>query len=335
MDLEKKVGVIGAGAWGTALALAFERADFDVLLWAYEQNVVDDINTKNENATYLKGQSLPQRIKASSNFADFKDFKALLLVCPAQHIGKITEELYKHISKDTLLIICSKGIEISTGRLPLAMITDHTPNANLAVLSGPSFAKDVAENLPTALTFAYPHHTEGLKICKQFATTHFRPYWTDDLIGAEIGGAIKNIIAIGCGIIMGKELGDNAKAALITRGLHEMALISKAMGGRAETLMGLSGLGDLTLTCNSLKSRNMSLGYALGQGQSLEDYLKDKHTICEGLKTVEAVPKLLDLYKLEIPTCQALYDILVKGKSVDETLANLLARPIREEMMAA
>lgn len=331
MDLQKKIGVIGAGAWGTALAMAFERAGFDVLMWAFEKNVVDDINKNHQNSAFLDGFALSPKIRATNSYADFKEFQALLMVCPTQHIRKMTSDLYQYISKETLLIVCSKGIEIDTGKLPIDMIREKNPTANLAVLSGPSFAKDVAMNLPTALSFAYPNQKEGLEICKQFASKTFRPYWSDDLIGTEIGGAIKNIIAIGCGIIAGKDWGDNAKAGLITRGLHEMALISKAMGGKSETLMGLSGLGDLTLTCNSLKSRNMSLGFALGQGQSLDLYLKDKKTICEGLKTAEAVPKLLELYDLELPTCQAIYDILIRKQPIDQVLDQLLSRPIKAE----
>lgn len=334
MTKTQKIGIIGAGAWGCALAMAFERAGFEILIWSFEPDVRDQINQEHENITYLKGHKLSPRIKATSSFADFKDFSTLLLVCPTQHIKKISKDLYQIIDPQTLIVICSKGIDIESAKLPSELLQETNANANFAILSGPSFARDVALNLPTALTFAYADNKRGLEICKEFATKTFRPYWSDDVIGAQIGGAIKNIIAIGCGIILGKKWGDNARAALITRGLHEMAQLSHVMGGKPQSLMGLAGIGDLTLTCNSLESRNMSLGYALGQGQSLADYIRDKKTICEGLKTVEAIPALKAKYsELNMPTCEALYEVLIKGASIDETLNGLLSRPIKEEIL--
>lgn len=334
MTKTQKIGIIGAGAWGCALALAFERAGFEILIWSFETDVRDQINQNHENKTYLQDHKLSPRIKATSSFADFKDFTTLLLVCPTQHISSISKELYQFIAPETLIIICSKGIDIKNAKLPSELLHDINPNANLAILSGPSFARDVALNLPTALTFAYADNKKGLEFCKEFATKTFRPYWSDDIIGAQIGGAIKNIIAIGCGIILGKKWGDNARAALITRGLNEMAQLSHIMGGKPQSLMGLAGIGDLTLTCNSLESRNMSLGYALGQGQSLADYIRDKKTVCEGLKTVEAIPALKAKYpKLNMPTCEALYEVLIKGASIDQTLNGLLSRPIKEEIL--
>ncbi|HBH43719.1 MAG TPA: glycerol-3-phosphate dehydrogenase, partial [Hyphomonas atlantica] len=261
----KTFGVIGGGAWGTAIAQMLTRADQDVLIWCREPEISDAINTRHENTGFLPGVALNPALKATSDLADLHLMDALFAVAPAQHTRATLMALKGHIRPGTPVVLCSKGIELKTGEFMTQVLKDELPEAVPAVMSGPSFAIDVAKGLPTAVTFAIEDEALGTELIAAVATPNFRPYLAHDLLGAEIGGAVKNVLAIACGIALGKGLGRSAHAALIARGSAEMTRLALALGAERETLSGLSGLGDLVLTCSSETSRHMRCGMAPGK----------------------------------------------------------------------
>lgn len=263
----KHFGVVGAGAWGTALALVLKRAGRAATLWAFEPELAAAMDKKRENAAYLPGVKLPEDLRISNDLAEMAECNAIILATPAQHVREICKKLAAHVKQPASLIIASKGIELTTHKLMSEVVAETLPKNPVFVLSGPSFAFEVAQNLPAALTLASEWGVENLALA--ISSPMFRIYTTDDIIGTQIGGAVKNVLAIACGIVAGRKIGENARAALITRGLAEIVRLGIALGARAETLMGLSGLGDVVLTCTSLQSRNMSLGYELGKGKDL------------------------------------------------------------------
>ncbi len=327
-----KIGIIGAGAWGTALGITAAKAGSEILIWAREPEVVRGINNEHENKTYLTGIKLSSKIKATNSLEEAAKQDLILLVVPTQFMRGTCAELQKYLNKSTPIVICSKGIEQKSGTLLDAVIKDTLPQNPLAVLSGPTFAHEVAQGVPTALTLACENEEIGKNIIKAIGTSYFRPYLSKDIKGALVGGAIKNVLAIACGIIEGKKLGDNARAALLTRGLAEMARLTAALGGKQETLMGLSGLGDLVLTANSMQSRNFSLGFELGQGKSLNEILESRNSVAEGVYTASAVIKTASDLKLEMPICSAVNDIVSTNKNVNEIIENLLNRPFKTEV---
>ncbi|PWC54740.1 NAD(P)H-dependent glycerol-3-phosphate dehydrogenase [Azospirillum sp. TSO22-1] len=327
-----RIGVVGGGAWGTALALAALRAGRDTLLWAREPAVVEAIRRDRENRDYLPGVPLPAGLAVTSDLADLAGCDALLLVTPAQHLRPACAALAPHLKPGAPTVICAKGIEIDTQALMHEAVEAALPAGTpLAILSGPTFAAEVARGLPTAVTLACRDAAIGTALVEALGSRTFRPYLTDDVVGAQIGGAVKNVLAIACGVVEGRKFGDNARAALITRGLAEITRLALRLGARPETLMGLSGLGDLTLTCSSLQSRNMSLGAALGQGRTLDEVLGERRSVAEGVWTARAVVALAARLGVEMPICAAVDAILNRGASVDETIQGLLARPFREE----
>jgi len=326
------IGIIGSGAWGTALGLAMRRAGRDVLLWARETEVAEAINKQHENRAFLPGIVLDAQIKATTNFADLTGCDVLFLVTPAQHTRETGKQLAVALSAGRApVVICAKGIEQKTGKLLGEVVGEELAGHPVAVLSGPSFAAEVARDLPTALTFATKDKALGEQLVKAIGTKHFRLYLTDDVVGAQIGGAIKNVLAVACGITFGCKMGENARAAIITRGLAELMRLGAAMGARAETLMGLSGLGDLVLTCSSLQSRNMSLGAALGEGAILADILAKRTGITEGVFTAAAAKALAKKHNVEMPIVAAVDAVLNHGAGLEETIEALLARPMRGE----
>lgn len=326
-----KLGVLGAGAWGTALACASVRAGLETILWARESEVVDIINNDNENTLFLSGVKLPVGITATKNLADFSDADIILLVTPAQHMRAMVEALKQYISSTAKLVICSKGIEIATGKLLSQVLSEVMPANPVAVLSGPTFAIEVARGQPCALTLACENDYIASEVAAMIATPMFRPYQSSDIVGAQIGGAVKNVLAIATGIVSGLELGENARAAVITRGLAEMARFGEVFGSDSETMMGLSGLGDLILTCSSTQSRNMSLGKAIGEGQSFIDLMKDRRSVAEGAHTVEIVHKIAEDKNIDMPITAAVYKILKEDMDVNTVMNNLLSRPITLE----
>ncbi|MBX3506130.1 MAG: NAD(P)-dependent glycerol-3-phosphate dehydrogenase [Parvibaculum sp.] len=327
----QKISVVGGGAWGTALAQVAAKAGRDVTLWAREAEVVEAVNAAHENRTFLPGIPLDPSIRATGDISEAAHGDALLMVTPAQHMRRMLEELAPHVSEGKPVVLCAKGVEQSTSQLLTEVLAEAMPRALPAVLSGPSFAAEVARGLPTAVTLACEDEAVAEALVHAIGLATFRPYYSADLIGAEIGGAVKNVLAIACGIVEGKKFGDSARAALTTRGFAELTRLGLALGAKPETLAGLSGLGDLILTCNSPKSRNMSLGLALGEGKTLEEIMGSRNSVSEGVHSATAVVALARKYDIEMPIAEAVANIVTGRAGVDETIAALLARPFRSE----
>jgi glycerol-3-phosphate dehydrogenase (NAD(P)+) len=326
-----RVGVIGAGAWGTAIALAALRAGRETVLWARNPDTVEAMGRERENSRYLPGIPLPPALDLTADLAEVARADAVMLVTPAQHLRTACARLEPLLRPGTPVVLCAKGIELSTGCLMSEAAEASLPASPVGVLSGPTFAAEVAKGLPTAVTLAIRDQELGARIVETLGSRSFRPYLSDDVMGAQVGGAVKNVLAIACGIILGRRLGDNARAALITRGLAEISRLGLALGARPETLMGLSGLGDLTLTCTSLQSRNTSLGTALGEGRTLAEVMGERHSVAEGVHTSAALGELARRHGVEMPICRAVDAILNRGADIDETIASLMARPFRIE----
>ncbi len=327
-----RLGIVGAGAWGTALATVGARAGLEVKLWALEPEVTEAINQEHENTTYLEGVKLDETITATSDMTAMADCQALLVVTPAQALRDVAEGLTQHAGAHIPLVVCSKGIERGSGLLMSQVLAEISPYTEVLVLSGPSFAADVARGKPTAVTLAGRDSNHGKLIAEALSGPTFRPYLSGDLVGAQVGGAVKNVLAIACGIVDGKELGASARAALTTRGFAELVRFGTALGAEPETLNGLSGLGDLILTCNSSQSRNMSLGIALGEGQSTGDVLNARNSISEGAYTARIVVEMAHDLGIEMPICAAVHEIVEDITGVDEAIEQLLSRPIRAEI---
>ena len=326
-----KAGVIGGGAWGTALAQVCARAGLTTALWAREADVVASINASHENTSFLPGIELDPAIRATGDFADLADSDLVLAVAPAQHLRATLAAFAPHARDGLQILLCAKGIEQGSLKLMTQVLAETIPRAAPAVLSGPSFAGEVARGLPTAVTLACPDPGCAEALAELIATPTFRPYFATDMIGAEAGGAVKNVLAIACGIVEGRGLGRSAHAALITRGFSELTRLAVALGGEAETVAGLCGLGDLVLTCSSPQSRNMSVGLALGRGQTLEEALAGKLSVAEGVASAPAVRQLARKLGVDAPICEATAAILAGEADVDEAIRGLLSRPLREE----
>ncbi len=322
-----RVGVIGGGAWGTALAQVAASGGAPVVLWAREPEVVAAINDTYVNAAFLAGVPLSPTIRATGDLADLAGCDALLVVAPAQHVGRVLSEAPVG---STPLVLCAKGIEAGTGRLVGEVARAAAPNAPIAVLSGPTFAHEVAKGLPTAVTLACEDARLRDALAARLAGPGFRPYGSSDVVGAEIGGAVKNVLAIACGVVEGAGLGQNARAALIARGFAEMTRFGLAKGARAETLAGLSGLGDLVLTCSSTQSRNFSLGAGIGRGESAAALMANRRTVAEGAFTAPVLREVAATAGVDMPITAAVCRLL-DGDDVREVIGELLARPLREE----
>ena len=325
----ERIGVIGGGAWGTALAQVAAGGERDVLLWARETEVVEAINSRHENSVFLAGSKLSPTVRASSELSDLAECDAWLVVTPAQHMRAVLEATP---SSGTPLILCSKGIEEESGALLHRVAAEACPTASIAVLSGPTFAHEVAAGLPTAVTLAAEDEALAEALRDRIAQPTFRIYLSDDVAGAEIGGAVKNVLAIACGVVDGKDLGQNARAALIARGFAEMTRFGLANGAKRETLAGLSGLGDLVLTCSSTSSRNFSLGKGIGEGRSPAELMSDRKTVAEGAFTAPVLARLAKQMGIDMPVVAAVDKLLSGEANVDQVLQELLARPPRQEV---
>ena len=326
------ISVIGAGAWGTALANLAAHRGAKVTLWAREEEVVEAVNSAHENIVYLKGVPLHEDLKPTHVMAEAGGAEAFLFVVPVQHARAAIPAL--KAAAATLrapVALCSKGIERETNLLMTEIFHEVWPEARLAVLSGPSFARDVAIGKPTAVTLACRDEVLGKRWAETIGAPHFRPYLSKDLIGAELGGAVKNVLAIAAGAVEGRGLGESARAALIARGFAEFKRLGVALGAQVETMAGLSGLGDLILTATSQQSRNMSLGFALGEGKSLDDVLGARNSVSEGVATAAGVVALGEKTGVDLPICKAVADLVAGVRSMDEIIADLLARPLRAE----
>ncbi|MEQ8357555.1 MAG: NAD(P)H-dependent glycerol-3-phosphate dehydrogenase [Kiloniellaceae bacterium] len=329
------LGVVGAGAWGSALASSCAKAGRDVVLWGRDGAVVEAVNAKHENPGYLPGAALAPDVRATTDLGQLAAVQACLLVVPAQVLRGVAVELAKVIGGAVPLVLCAKGIEAGSGLTMTEVAAEALPGRPLAVLSGPTFAGEVARGLPTAVTLACRDSELAARLAEALGSRSFRPYVSDDPLGAEIGGTVKNVLAIACGIVAGRGLGDNARAALVTRGLAEMTRLALARGARLETLMGLSGLGDLTLTCTAVQSRNYSLGLALGEGRSLDDALAASRGVVEGRFSAAAVAAMAGRAGVEMPICAAVDAVVNGGADLDATIASLLGRPFKAEGFSA
>ena len=332
----KRLGIIGDGAWGTAVAITARRAGRDVVLWTRCPDMAERMCRTRINETYLPGIPIDPEITITTEKEAVLDVDAAFLVVPSQYVRSVCTQFAPLWPSCLPAVLCAKGIEQESLLLMSEVVTAVLPpTAPVAVLSGPTFAVEVAKGLPTAVTLACADSTLGERLIRALGTSAFRPYYSNDVVGAEIGGAVKNVLAIACGIVEGLELGDNARAALLTRGLAEILRLAQAKGGRIDTLMGLSGLGDLLLTASSRQSRNYSLGFELGRGQTLEKILSERKAVTEGVATAVSVTALAESLSLEMPICAAVNSVLHQGKGLSESIRSLLARPFKAESLSS
>ena len=328
----RRLAVIGGGAWGSALASVAARAGAGVVLWARDPNIVAAINQRHENPLFLAGIALDRAIAATTDAAAaIAGADAALIVVPAQFLRGVLAMLTPLMPSGLPLLLCAKGIETGSLKTMSEIAGEIATEAPVAILSGPSFAAEVARGLPTAVTIASRDPALARAFVAALGSARFRPYSSRDPIGAEIGGAVKNVLAIACGIIEGRGLGDNARAALITRGLAEMIRLGLAKGAEAETFRGLSGLGDLVLTCTAGQSRNYALGLTLGRGASLAEALAGQRSVVEGIATAAAVAGLAVRLAIELPITAAVDGVLHRGMAIDMMIDGLLSRPYRSE----
>ncbi len=325
------IGVIGGGAWGSALAQSMASDGSAVTLWARESDVATAINQRHENPKFLPGIALNPHICATNTLADLAGAPFLLAVAPAQFLGQVIEQLPE---KQVPLILCSKGMEQGSGRLMCDVARDCGWTGTIAVLSGPSFAHEVAAGLPAAVTLAADTFAAAETLSALIARPALRPYASDDVIGAEIGGVIKNVLAIACGVVEGAKLGQSARSALIARGFAEMTRYALARGGRAETMAGLSGLGDLVLTCSSKSSRNFSLGFGLGEGALPSDLLTNRASVAEGAFSAPVLAADAAARGVDMPICAAVADLIAGRSDAGAIIHALMRRPLAREGMA-
>ena len=324
------VGILGSGAWGTALACILNKKT-NVSLWAYEKETVRQINKYKINKSYLPGIKIPNNVKATNNLEELKANKFIFICIPSQFIKKIILEFKKFYKKEMILVICSKGIENTSKELISEVIKKIIPKSKTAILSGPSFAIEVAKKKPTAVTIGSKDEKNAKRLAKLVNSKAFRCYYTNDIIGVQLGGVIKNILAIAAGVVESQKLGSSARAALMTRGLAEMMRIGVAYGAKESTFYGLSGLGDLMVTCNSKLSRNFVTGLLIGKGKKIKEIIKSKKTISEGVINSKTIFNLSKKKKIEMPVCESVYRILYKNAEIKKTIEKILSRNIKKE----
>jgi glycerol-3-phosphate dehydrogenase (NAD(P)+) len=325
------IGVIGAGAWGTSLALTAARAGRLVKLWAREPEVVESIARERQNTLFLPGVSLPTCISATADLAKaVSGADALLIASPAQHLRATLTAVAGLAAKGLPLVVCAKGIERGTGKLVTEVLAEAAAGYQPAILSGPSFAKDAALGLPTAVTIA-ARTDIAQKLQAGLGHATFRPYATDDLIGVALGGAAKNVYAIACGIVQGLGLGDSARAALLARSFAELTRLGTALGARAETLMGLSGLGDLVLTATSPQSRNFHFGQEVGRGKPIAEMCAPGQPLAEGVETAPALVTRARAEKIELPVAETMASVLDGSLPLNDSIMRLMSRPLKAE----
>lgn len=326
------VGVIGGGAFGTAMACVLRRRGHLVTLWAREAEVVDSINRERVNALYLRGVALPDGIGATPSFAAVAEgAEFVLLAPPAQHTRAVTAQLRPFLPAGVPVITCSKGLEQKSCALMSQVLAETLPEAPVAVLSGPSFATEISIDQPTGVTLACADPVLGERLERGIGTPRFRVYLSDDVIGAQVGGVMKNVLAIATGLVTGMKLGSSMRAMLLGRGLAETVDLGLALGARLETFLGLSGIGDIDLSCNSPQSRNMSLGISLGEGRSLAEILGERITVQEGVHSASAVAQLAAQLGVEMPIAAMIDRILNHGAAPKDEIAGLLALPFGVE----
>jgi glycerol-3-phosphate dehydrogenase (NAD(P)+) len=337
----KRPTVIGAGAWGTALAATLASNGTTVRIWGRKTNVVSEINAKHTNEEYVPEAPLPPSIQGVYNMADaVKGADVVLIVVPSSAIRSVARQVAEYLEPGTPVAVCSKGIEAETGLLMSQIAEEEMDGHPVGCVSGPTFARETVLRHPTAATVAFPfspadrmapENSPAARLAVSLTTEHFRAYVSDDLVGVEVGGAVKNVIAVACGMMTGAGFADNTRAALITRGLDEMKRLGTALGGRRETLTGLSGLGDLTLTCNSTTSRNMSLGLQLGSGTPRAECFEGRPVVVEGEANAKSITDLARKLGVSMPICETVRAILHEDTDLGEAFAALWARPIEAE----
>jgi glycerol-3-phosphate dehydrogenase (NAD(P)+) len=327
----KRIAVVGGGAWGTALAQTLRLAGRDVILWARSEAVVSEITRLHTNTLYLPNVILDCGLRATSDLSLVANAEVILLVTPAQEARRIGGLLAPHVMPGTPIVVCSKGLEQASGQTLVQVLSDVLPRARTAVLSGPSFADDVVRGLPAAVTLACADTEFGRTLAETLGYRNFRIYWTNDVTGVQLGGSVKNVLAIAAGIVAGKGLGASAHAAIVTRGVAELRRYGEARGARPETILGLSGLGDLLLTCGSQQSRNMSLGFALGQGRSLVEILGSRKSVSEGVMTATAVAADAAARGIDMPIATGVAGIVTGRVNIDDAIEALLTRPFKAE----
>jgi glycerol-3-phosphate dehydrogenase (NAD(P)+) len=333
MIIKKKISVIGAGAWGTALANLLSKNGHETLIWALEEDCAASINDQHINNQYLPSIPLMPDLRATTSLSDCSGSSAILLVVPTQFMRETLKKLAPYVNDNLPIILCSKGIELGSLNLMTDVLKQEIPWATPAVLSGPSFAKDVGQGQPAAVTLAAKNHAVANELANIVSSEKFRPYTTQDIIGAEIGGAVKNVLAIACGVAIGMDLGRSAHAALISRGFAEMTRLGMALGADATTLTGLCGLGDLVLTCSSEQSRNMSFGMELGQGKKIDAILSSRNTVTEGVTTAPAIETLSQRLNIEMPICEIVAKIIREDINLEDAVLALLNRPTKAEQL--
>ena len=331
----EKIGVIGAGAWGTALSMLLADKGHDVTLWMYEKDLAEETARTRENRVYLPGFTLPASLKVTSSMETAATGKAVVLsVVPSHTARAVAGQFAPFLSRDAIIMSASKGIEIET-LMPLSEVFRDVLakefHNRLCFLSGPSFAKEVAQKMPTAVALASYDPSLGRKAQEVFSNTYFRVYTNPDVIGVELAGSLKNVVAIAAGVLEGMGYGYNTTAALLTRGLAEMARLGVAMGGNLQTFAGLAGMGDLVLTCTGGLSRNRTLGVRLGKGEKLGDIMSNVKTVAEGVKTAKAARDLAGKYKVDMPIVDEVYQILYENKDPKRAVKDLMARELKEE----
>jgi glycerol-3-phosphate dehydrogenase (NAD(P)+) len=327
-----RCAVIGAGAWGTALASLLADNGHDTLLWAYESDVAESINTRHENARFLNGMPLSAQLCATTDQAEaLHDATFVVYATPSHHLRRIAREGAAHVHRDAILTVATKGIEQASLSLMTTVIDNEVPNHSVVGISGPSFASEVVAGQPTAIVAASESANAARAAQAALSSSTFRVYTHDDLTGVELGGALKNVMAVATGIVEGVGLGFNSRAALITRGLHEMTRLGVALGATAATFAGLAGIGDLVLTCTGALSRNRAIGMEIGKGASLAEALAGKETVAEGVMTTASAFELAELHRVDMPIVQMVNRILFEGHVARHAVPELMARELRSE----
>ena len=337
IDLDNyRIGVVGAGSWGTALADLLACKGYQTDLWVFEKEVRDHIAQFNENQLYLPDHRLSPNLSASNDLSEVASDKHLIVIVVPSHVMRnVTRQMAGHLSADTIITSASKGIEQKTHLTMSGVINENIPEVDaerLAVISGPSFAKEVAQKIPTTVTVACRDHEVASRIQHVFATPYFRVYTSEDLVGVELGGSVKNVIAIASGILDGLGMGLNTRAALITRGMTEIRRLGLHLGANPRTFTGLAGFGDLVLTCTGNLSRNYSVGIKLGQGKKLQQILGEMHMVAEGVKTAKSVYNFSRKLGVEMPICHEIYHILYEDLEPKEALYSLMTRTLKQEL---
>ena len=328
----KKVTVIGSGSWGTALAVMLAKNDHDVMIWSRRQDAVDELLVDRKNERYLPGIVIPENIKATTDReAAVEGAEIIILAVPSRAVAETVRDFSPYLKPSQILVNVAKGLEPGTLLCLSDVIEREAPQCKVCVLSGPSHAEEVARGIPTTCLITCEEEEVAKVVQEEFANPRFRLYTNTDMIGVEIGAALKNVMALAAGMSDGLGFGDNTKAALMTRGMAEMKRLGIAMGGKPETFAGLSGIGDLIVTCTSMHSRNRRAGILLGQGKSLQETLDEVKMVVEGVNTVQAACALAERYHVSMPITQTIFKVLFEGKNVEDAVLELMTREFKSE----